>query len=229
MKILLISNMYPSASDVAYGVFVKNFETDMLKRGFSISKAVIRGKGKNILDKYKKYFKFYIDIYSCVFKKEIKLIYVHYVSHSLLPLFIISVFIKKPLVVNVHGSDLLSKKLLSRMILSINYYTIKNASMIVVPSEYFKNIVIEKYKHKHVFVSPSGGIDLSLFFQNNKSHYNTKRLLLGYVSRIEEGKGWDVFLKSLVILREINPTLNIKAVMVGGGSQEQKLKNDIVE
>jgi hypothetical protein len=56
MKILLISNMYPSVSDVTYGVFVKNLETDLLGRGPSIGKAVIRGKGEKSFRKIKKIF-----------------------------------------------------------------------------------------------------------------------------------------------------------------------------
>ena len=43
MKILLISNMYPSDTHKFYGVFVKNFELKMEKDGVKIDKAVIRG------------------------------------------------------------------------------------------------------------------------------------------------------------------------------------------
>ena len=220
MKILLISNMYPSSTDPSYGIFVRNFEVDMLKRGFLFRKAIIKGKGKNTFDKLKKYFRFLLDIYMLVYKKDINLIYVHYISHSLLPLFPISPFLKKKLVINAHGSDLLPQKLLSKIILTINYYTIKNSSMIVVPSEFFRNIIVDKYNHSNVIVSPSGGVDPSLFYLRKKKCFDSPTLVLGYVSRIDEGKGWDVFLNSLAILREVNPTLNIKAVMVGGGAQE---------
>lgn len=220
MKILLISNMYPSSANVSYGIFVRNFEEDMLKRGVTFRKAIIKGKGKNTFDKLKKYFRFFLDIYMLVYKKDINLIYVHYISHSLLPLFPIAPFLKKPLVINAHGSDLLPKKLLSKMILTINYYTIKNSSMIVVPSEFFRNIIVDKYNHSNVIISPSGGVDSSLFYLRKKKCFDPLALVLGYVSRIDEGKGWDIFLNSLVILRGANPALNIKAVMVGGGAQE---------
>lgn len=220
MKILLISNMYPSSSDSSYGTFVRNFEIDMLKRGEEVRKAVIKGKGKSTLHKLKKYFCFFFDVYALVYKKNINLIYVHYISHSLLPLFPIAPFLKKKLVINAHGSDLLPQKLLSKIILAVNYYTIKKSSMIVVPSEFFRNIVIEKYKHSNVVVSPSGGVDLSLFYLRKKKCFDPLAIVLGYVSRIDEGKGWDVFLNSLAILRGANPALSVKAVMVGGGAQE---------
>ena len=220
MKILLISNMYPSSANASYGVFVRNFEEDMLKRGVTFRKAIIKGKGKNTFDKLKKYFRFFLDIYTLVYKKDINLIYVHYISHSLLPLFPIAPFLKKPLVINAHGGDLLPKKLLSRMILAINYYTIKNSSMIVVPSEFFRNIIVDKYNHSNVIISPSGGVDSSLFYLRKNKCFDPLALVLGYVSRIDEGKGWGIFLNSLVILRGANPELNIKAVMVGGGAQE---------
>ena len=212
--------MYPSSADSSYGTFVRNFELDMLKRGAFFRKAVIKGKGKNNCDKLKKYFFLFVDIYARVYKKDINLIYVHYISHSLLPLFPIAPFLKKKLVINAHGSDLLPQKLLSKIILAINYYTIKKSSMIVVPSEFFRNIIVEKYNHSNVIVSPSGGVDLSLFYLRKKKCFDRLPLVLGYVSRIDEGKGWDVFLNSLAILRDTKPALSIKAVMVGGGVQE---------
>jgi len=229
MKVLLISNMYPASDDPSYGVFVKNFESEMIVKGIKFTKAVIKGKGKGLFDKIKKYMLFIYDVYASMCKGDVDLIYVHYISHSLVPLLPIMPFMKKPLVINVHGSDLLSKKLFSRLILTLNYFSIKKSSMVVVPSNYFKDIIYRKYNHSNIVVSPSGGIDLSVFHQFKQNRSDFKGLYLGYVSRIEEQKGWMVFLRSLVILKELAPNLIFKADMVGGGSQEILLRSTVSE
>ena len=218
--------MYPSEKNPSYGIFVKNFEVDMLKRGFCFRKAVIKCKGGNLFSKINKYIIFFYHIYKSVFAKDVDLIYVHYISHSLLPFLPIMPFLNRPVVINVHGSDLLPRNLFSKLILKLNHYSIKKSSMLVVPSVYFKRIVDNKYHHSNVFVSPSGGVDLSIFNRRENERAESG-LCFGYVSRIEEGKGWDVFLNSLSIFKENNPGIKFKAVIVGGGSQESSLYKTI--
>ncbi len=221
--------MYPSEKTPSYGVFVKNFETDMLKRGVCFKKAVIKGKAERLLCKVKKYIVFFSQVYKSIFDKDIDLIYVHYISHSLLPLIPIIPFLNRPVVINVHGSDLLPRGIFSKLILKLNYYSIKKSSMIVVPSVYFKDIVDNRYHHPNVFISASGGVDLSVFNCRETEEYDFDGLCFGYVSRIEEGKGWDVFLNSLLILKNNKLDTKFKAIVVGSGSQEAYLDKAIKE
>jgi len=86
MKILLISNMYPSKDHPFYGIFVKNFENQLIAEGFEFEKAVIKGRGKTKIEKLKKYFKFFIDVFRALKGDNYDLIYVHYAEHSLIPL-----------------------------------------------------------------------------------------------------------------------------------------------
>lgn len=229
MKILLISNMYPSHGHPYYGIFVKNFENGIIGKGGTVYKAVIEGRGKNKLEKIMKYLKFFYDVVKLVFTKEYDLIYVHYIGHSLLPLVPIRVLLKKPLIINAHGSDVFSASKLGKFIQKLVAPIIQKADLIVVPSNYFAAMVMEKFliRKDKIFVSPSGGIDTSLFKPLKNLKVNTT-FTIGYVSRIDEGKGWDILLMAAKELKNkisIPFTVNI----IGGGSQESNLKSMITQ
>lgn len=63
MKILLISNMYPSSEQPVFGIFVKNFEEGIVRNGGLVCKSVISGKGKSKLEKIFKYINFFFSVY----------------------------------------------------------------------------------------------------------------------------------------------------------------------
>lgn len=224
MKILLISNMYPSKEHPTYGVFVKNFKDQMEKQEFDISQtALIYGRGKNKLEKLIKYINFFRDVIISVKQNEYDLIYVHYINHSLLPLLLVQKYIKKPLILNAHGSDVFVNSRIKKYIQNLVTPIIIKANMIVVPSSYFKDVIHKKFhiEKNKIFISPSGGIDTNLF-KPLKTTKDTSELIIGYVSRIDEGKGWDVLLKAAKLLLD-KGIVNFKILMIGGGSQEQLL------
>ena len=224
-KILLISNMYPSLEHPIYGIFVKNFIEQVNDDEITISgKAVIYGRGKNILEKILKYIKFFKDVIHLVKKGNYDLIYVHYVGHSLLPLLFLKKQIqKKAFIINAHGSDVLVNSKIEKYIQRLVLPIIKMATLIVVPSDYFKNIVIEKFdiEENKVFTSPSGGLNTKLF-KNNDNKTNNKIFTIGYVSRIDQGKGWDILLKAVSRITHERKQ-NIRVLIIGGGAQESLL------
>jgi glycosyltransferase involved in cell wall biosynthesis len=224
MKILLISNLYPSKEYPFFGTFVQNFEAQLSKKGFTFTKAVIRGKAKTKSEKIKKYLKFFKDVISAVKKDDYDIIYVHYIGHSLLPLLFVRHLIKKPLVLNAHGSDVLVISKLSLLIQKIVTPIIKQADLLVVPSVYFQNVVHEKFMigKSNIFISPSGGIDTKLFSPQN-TQKQKKKFTVGFVSRIDKGKGWDVLLQSMSMLKD----KNIRFLLVGSGSQDIQMRKMI--
>lgn len=219
MRLLLISNMYPSESHPGYGVFVQNFEKGIIECGGTVHKAVIRGKGKNKIEKIFKYVKFFFDVYKTLLNNHYDVIYVHYMAHSLLPLLLLSKFLKKPLILNAHGEDVLIDSKLGAFIKKLVSPMIEKAQMIVVPSKYFKVIVSETFhvKPQNIFISPSGGIDTTLF-KSLETSRNTHVFTIGYISRIDEGKGWDLLLDATKVLVE-NNIKDFKVLMIGGGTQ----------
>lgn len=220
--------MYPSKETPFFGTFVENFKEQLEDEGASIDLAVIRGKGNSKLDKIKKYFYFFKSVINKIQKDDYDLIYVHYIGHSLLPLFFVKFLIKKPLVLNAHGSDVFVNGKISLFIQKLVIPIIKKADMIVVPSYYFQDVVSTKFDilRDKIFISPSGGIDTKLFKPFDHKIKNDI-FTIGYVSRIDIGKGWDILLDSIYILK--NKNLKFRVVMVGSGSQNQIMIQKIKE
>lgn len=227
MRIFLISNMYPSKTDSLFGVFVKNFKLLLEKNGIVFSAvSVIKGKRSNRFLKLLTYLSYYFSIiYNYAFKNY-DLIYVHYLSHNAPILNLLLFKKKKPLVINVHGSDVLDS--IGRKIDKLNVRVLKKTDLVVVPSEYFKDIVLANYpflKPQTIFVSPSAGVDNSIFYP--LVHKNNPIPIIGMVSRIDAGKGWEDFLSALNLLKKRK--INFKAIIAGQGLEERAMLKMIKE
>ena len=226
MKILLISNMYPSKKSPFFGIFVKNFKNQLEKKGITFTLAVVEGRGTSKVEKIQKYFKFFLDVISAIKKNDYDVIYVHYVSHSLIPLLFVKSFIKKPLILNAHGSDILFNNKAGEYLQKLVAPIIIKANMVVVPSEYFKDIVNDRFmiKKEKIFVSPSGGINTQLF---KPKDMKKDIFTIGYVSRIDKGKGWDTLLKAVNLLNTRG--LVFRVLIIGSGAEEKLLLKKIEE
>ena len=174
--------MYPSEKDKTYGTFVK-----MFKEG-------IEHNTNDII--------FYFTIiYKTLFTKY-DFIYNHQITHSAPALRFCRYFRTFKLVMNIHGGDIVTIDNTSEKLLSLAIPLLVNANLIVVPSEYFKNIVLNKVSGisvNQLFVSASGGVDRNVFTCLN-NHINSTGIIL-YVSRIDTGKGWDVLLNAVSELK----------------------------
>ena len=227
IKVYVISNMYPSKEDAYFGVFVKNFcESFNKKDGINIvAKSVIEGQGKNLLSKMLKYFSFYFHILYKGFFEDYDVIYVHNVSHSVLPVYIL--LLRKrikmfKLVLNPHGEDMLITHRLDGFLLKLSLPLIRTADQIVCPSEFYKQAIVDRYKLPldKIFVSASGGVDLNMFRPqiNSGNSLTTKRI--GYVSRLSSQKGWNTLLYAVKMLIKSGRFRDVKLVVVGKGESE---------
>ena len=235
-KILLISNMYPSKNNKHYGIFVKNVEELLKSNGYNVDK-VIMYKTNNKVIKLLNYILFHLKvIFKGLFFKY-DYLYVHFVSHSSLG----AVFVKKikkniKLILNCHGNDVIKdlEEEKNNVIRSHKY--IKYADIVVVPSNYFKNEVIKEYNiaESKIFIYPSGGVNTNLFVKKDKLECRQKMKLLnnykyiGFVSRIEKNKGWDIFLKAIKELEEKNKIDNMRFLIIGSGEEKNKM-NKMIE
>lgn len=226
MTILVISNMYPSEKDPVYGTFVKCFVNDLVSRNqpSEVSISVIRGRDGNFFRKLYKYIKFYLYTFHLTLFKKYDIIYVHTITYPILPLYCVTKLKRLPLVFNVHGGDVLTHGKLAGKLKQTARPLLKNALMIVTPSNYFKKVVLTEFpelEEDKIYVSPSGGINLNLFRPITK--YELRQCFtVGYVSRIDEKKGWDTFINALSQLKLKG--LNCKAVMAGRGAKQQELQ-----
>lgn len=223
MKILVIANLYPSRKDPYYGTFVKNFVDEFVKRTspLSVNTCLIKGRSSLLIEKIFKYTIFYVEIIFKLLFSHYDLVYVHVITHAAPPLRLISIFKKIPLCFNIHGEDLLSRNRLEIFFLSLVTPLLESSKLIVVPSMFFKKKVSEllpKIDEQKVFISHSGGV--KDFFYKDYDVRQTNNVV-GYVSRIDEGKGWDVLLKAIKLLQSRG--VNVSCVLAGRGAKEKEM------
>ena len=224
MKILVISNMYPSTKDPVYGTFVKEFIDSIVKKNRlgETELIAIKGRSKYTIDKLCKYLVFYsISLCKLLFSKY-DLIYVHTITYPIIPIKIASIFKRLPLVFNIHGADLLGGGMASYL-RKLSKPILNQAISIVSPSNYFKKEIIKflpDYPAEKIFVSPSGGVNTTLFSPLN-NRKDREMFVMGFVSRIDKGKGWDLFLNALNDMRQKYG--NVKGIIAGRGAQTKEM------
>lgn len=219
--------MYPDTNSPGYGSFVKNVVDGLAQNGFYCKySALIIGRPTTLFIKCIKYIKFYFSILINYFKKY-DFLYIHYPNQAL-PCLIPCYFIKKQkVIVNLHGEDLLySKKGIPNILGKLNDFFLKKVDAIVVPSNYYRDLVYQRIndKSKLVIVSPSGGINEERFFPKVYMENLNPFIHLGYVGRIDPNKGWQEFLDSIKLLPSTFP---FKATIIGYGSDVAKLMDFI--
>lgn len=235
-KILVVSNMYPSKNFPSYGIFVERFCKELEIMDIQFDKSVLF-KSASKLTKICKYFKFYLVTFLRILFKSYSIIYVHYASHSGLPVLWAMKFKKCKVYVNIHGSDLVPEKKEQEKMLKYTRNLLAQSYKIIVPSQYYadkvKNIDYSYSVKTNVY--PSCGVNNKQFYLlDNKMITDIKRrygiseekICIGYVGRIDHGKGWDTFVKA--IDEVLKSSKNICFVLVGSGSQEKEL-NDLIE
>lgn len=226
-KLLVVSNLYPSKWDTSYGTFVALFvqELQNCSTHYKIDLCVIRGRTTSKICKLLKYFWFYLSMTLRILFHRYELIYVHYITYSSIPLLFLSKIKKLNIVFNIHGDDLLTKSKVAENVLQAVHKLLINSKLVVVPSEFFKDILIDKFKDirlQNIFVSPSGGVEKS--FYNEMIEPVQSPFTIGYVSRIDTGKGWDVLLRAI---QDIYKEYPIQVKIAGTGRQVEELKHMI--
>lgn len=235
-KILLISNMYPSKNNKYYGVFVKHTEDILIKYGYSIKRIIIHKHIKKLV-KLLSYLVFYLRILINIIFFKYDYIYAHYISqYAILINFAKLIHPNVTVIINVHGTDVVPEEKCDVKFLKNTYKAFNVANKIIVPSDYFQDILLKEFHcdMNNVVIYPSGGIDTNTFqpleinidCELELSSENT--FIIGYVGRIEKKKGWDVLLKAISILQQ-NIENNFLCLFVGNGSEKGKFISMIQE
>lgn len=230
MRILLITNLYPSKANPSYGIFVKNI-CKLLESEHEL-RVVAVNKTNNKLIKIIYYFLFYTKAVLQGLFGKYDCIYAHYISHCALPVRVIKMFKKNIRVIgNVHGEDIYSKYNEFKKNEKKAALFLRLADCIIVPSDYFQEILVLKYGYSEekIFVSPSGGVSTKIFFRKdlykcrNRFNLSSDAVYVGYVSRIEKGKGWDDYLRCMHKLIIQDKNCNIRGLIVGNGTEKEKM------
>lgn len=232
-KVLLLSNMYPSTAHPSYGVFIKNFANNLESNQISYDK-VVMFKSDTKTKKLYSYLIFFLKVFFTVLFKKYDVIYIHYPSITAIPVLMVSKFKELTVYTNIHGTDAdpVTKK--EKNLEKNTKRTIEISEKIIVPSLFFKDMIKKKYTiaEEKIVVYPSGGINTQIFYPQtkksiqrtrNKLYGESNNIIIGFVSRIESPKGWVTFVESLNELNKQNKLSNIKAVIIGSGSEEIEL------
>lgn len=236
-KILLVSNMYPSDKYKHYGTFVKNTKELLEENDYVVDISVMHKQDT----KLKKLFS-YVYLYSKTILKGIfnnyDYIYVHFISHSSLGAVILKRTSKNvELVLNAHGNDVVKDYDFEEKNIKKSKKYLKYADKVVVPSKYYQNVMINNYnidKNK-IYIYPSGGVNTDKFkkldMDECKKNCGLKKEFnyIGFASRIDKNKGWDVFLKAIKLLEKENKINNKKFIIIGSGAEEEKMHELIKE
>lgn len=227
-KVLIISNMYPSKKYPHYGVFVRNTKEILQEEGYH-TKIIALCKEDCKLKKAIAYTRFYLRVFCNIVLSDYDIIYVHYASHCALPVLAADKIKNKKLVVNVHGNDVVPESKADKKYEPIVRKLLKRADYVICPSNYFKQVLIDHYKCETPYVYPSGGINIKNFYPVDKRKaqihlkLDTKSRYIGYVSRMEINKGWDIFLEAGKFILDQYP--DIKLIVVGSGDEWDAYRN----
>jgi L-malate glycosyltransferase len=206
-KVLLISNMYPSDQHPSYGVFVKNFEIQLNNsQDFRIQqKAIIKGRSNTFFVKILQYAQFYLKIARGVLFFNNDIIYIHQVSHCSPIIWILMPFLKTKLVANFHGDDAFINNSFERILFPFTKSVANNAALIIVPSGFLKEEVAKRFKIdvNKIHISPSGGINTTIFKPHNQTHAYNKLLHVGYFGRFDQRKGINCLFNAMPNLKNI--------------------------
>lgn len=228
-RLLLISNMYPDDTNPNYGVFVKNTEEILNSSNYKIDK-VVMFKNNNKLKKVFSYLKHYINILVIGTKYNYDIIYVHYASHNAIPILFLKL-LKKDIKIctNIHGGDVMPR---SKVNLALQHFVkrlLEISDVVISPSLNYKKFIENKYGlcNEQVKVFPSGGIDKNVFYPEKE--YCTENKCIGYVGRIENQKGWEIFLELIKEIKDMEEFKEFKYIVVGNGNQEKNFNSKLKE
>lgn len=237
MKVHLISNMYPSDSAPNYGIFVKNTEIILKASGFFVETTVMNKKTGG-LNKIIGYLFYYLTILWRGCTKKYDVTYVHYASHNALPILMLKKMNRKIVIyTNVHGSDVVPEVSSQEKYQPLVKELLHKSSVVITPSNYYKELVKSKYGlTNQIEIFPSGGVNTKIFFDKqdkisskNELGINEDRKYIGYVSRLDVGKGWDILLDAYYSLVKNGELENVSLLIVGDGKERSDFEEKVNE
>ncbi|MGF7534893.1 glycosyltransferase family 4 protein [Bacillus mexicanus] len=224
-KVVIVSNMYPSLNDPAYGSFVKEQSEELEKNGVIIKKIVsfdrAEGNRKRALMKY---ISIWCRTLFSAFNPKNKIYHFHYVFPTALIVPILKKFFRKKIVLTFHGSDLLKGGLKKDKLMS---FLLPSSDKIILVSDYLQKEFNLKFPSQSFKThSINCGVNDLLFFPQDKELIKKKlglpadKFNILYLGRLIKDKGIDVFEK---IVEELKDNDNLHFTIVGDGDYKNKI------
>jgi len=233
VNLLVVSNMYPDNKHPFYGIFVKNTVEKLKETARFKVKVVTKHKSRRKIKRFTDYLSFYLSVINNIIRHKYDIIYLHYLTLSFPPVFLGKLIInttkksnKVKIIAHIHGSDLRTDSTINKFLLATMKPFMKTIDGWIVPSKQYHSILEDFLGKKKIpiLIYPSGGVDTKLFRPMKKEeakrrlNLNSTDFVVGWVSRIDRNKGWEIFLKALHKASKSIP--NVKAIVAGSGRDE---------
>ena len=213
MRVLVVSNMYPTKEKPYFGIFVKACVEGYRVEGVSVEISAINGSG------LLQYLRFYFITFFKIIFNRYDFIHVHYVTHSIPPVYLANIFKKQKILLNFHGSDAFPEIFESSLRKKIKRFicdkSIPKAVAIIVPSSYFKDKMKSDYPDSKIIISPSGGVSKKIFKPGNKTG-----ITVLFAGRMIKEKGPLIAAEAV----KTNSTKIDRAIFIGDGPLLSEVK-----
>ena len=225
VRVLMLTNMYPSADEPGYGSFVQRQERRLTEQyGVSIRlvASLRRGGGRANVAKYAALL---VDTIAETIRGEYDVVHAHYLMPVAAFALIPAVVRRKPLVITAHGTDIFSgqargwKGLITR--------ALRRACRIIVVSDFLAEKLRENFgvadSHGRPFIIANMGVDTEAFTPGNRAALKLAAGLpvdvphLLFVGNFVEQKGATDLARALVILH--GRGVAFRATLLGRGPE----------
>ncbi|WP_222982681.1 glycosyltransferase family 4 protein [Flagellimonas meishanensis] len=226
-KVLLINNAYPTELFPKRGNYVWTIEQRLIAADLDVERIVLDSRYTTRAQKLSSYLKFYVKLSSFKAYDNYDYVYIHHFPNVFIGL-MGKLGKMKNVVINFHGGDIVPTGGFAKLMNSIAYRFLSPKYSYIVPSEYFRKQVIRripKLGSSKFHVSPSGGIDTTLFSAHYKTKSNLgKPLHIGFASGIDYNKG----VEELLRLMEMYKTNDYQFHIIDYGKHRQKYISKII-
>jgi D-inositol-3-phosphate glycosyltransferase len=146
LKILVISNMYPSTRKPFYGTFVKEQVRCLGSLGHNIRIIGDKGEGNSVLQIGKKYFSLMLRSLAATFISKPDIIHAHFIFPPGFIGWICSMLSGCPLIITSHRADIFDMPYLNKLIFELTRFCLRKANRIVAVSSEIKTKMISDFQ-----------------------------------------------------------------------------------
>ena len=231
IRVLMLSNMYPSASEPGYGSFIQRQERQLTDRhGVAITLVTTPRRGGGLAN-LAKYGSLLWQTLTATIRGDFDLVHAHYLMPVAAFALIPAAVRRKPLVITAHGTDIFSgtawpwRPLIAR--------ALRRACRIIVVSEYLAERLAENFDVRPTpgreFVIANMGVNTERFTPGDSAALKQADGIpvdvphLLFVGNFVEQKGVVDLASALVILRERG--VDYRATLLGHGPEMTEVRS----
>ena len=222
-KIFVISNMYPTANHLSYGIFVKNQVEALRKAGMDVEIGVNTNPSTGMKNALKKYILWAMQVMKkAIFqKRSISITHAHYVFPSGVFSLLLKKLFKIPYVVTAHGGDI---EKMAKKNATIRKWTTRilqeSSHVIAVGPVLAKQIETDFHVSNDKITIMSMGVNREVFKPGNKNDarkllkLSPDEFLFSFVGNVIKQKGIEELLQAFQEVKS-NTAKQVKLAIIG--------------